>query len=296
MELELEAREMAVGNFYADIVCKDIDTNTRVVIENQIETTDHNHLGKLLTYAAGLEAVTVIWITKGFRDEHRAALDWLNKSTDESVRFFGLEVQLWKIGDSPPAPRFNIVAKPNNWSREVFRAVHRMGEAELSETEQRYKEYWESFYRVINAGHRTPSARSVINHSVGRTGFSLRTGLSQYNKQIRVDLYIAGVDAKEFFHLLHRQKDEIESELGYSLEWEDLPAGQDTRITSYCTDDVDPEDKKDWSRQHKWLASRLNSMREAFEPRVKKLNARNYVAEGDDREDESGADSADSEH
>ena len=303
MELALEAREMAVGGFYADIVCRDMGTNSRVVIENQLETTDHNHLGKLLTYASGLEAVTVIWITKGFRDEHRAALDWLNRNTNESVRFFGLEVQLWRIGDSPPAPRFNIVVKPNNWSREIFRSVHKMDGAELSEIGQRHKEYWKSFFQVlekiggpISASHRMPVARSLISHSIGRSCFNLRTGINQYNRQIRVDLYIAGADAKVFFYLLYRQKDEIENELSYPLVWDDLPAGQDTRITSYSTDDVDPEDKEDWLRQHEWLASRLISMHRVFSTRVQELDVREFSVGDDGREGESGAGSADSEN
>ena len=99
LELEVEAQEKNVGPFKVDILCKDIETNKWVVIENQLEPTDHKHLGQLLTYAPGLDAVTAVWIAKSFTDEHRAALDWLNKITPDGFSFFGLEIELWRIDD-----------------------------------------------------------------------------------------------------------------------------------------------------------------------------------------------------
>lgn len=123
IDLELEAQERPVAPFRADILCKDIGTNRWVLIENQLERTDHVHLGQLLTYASGLEAVTIVWIAAQFTEEHRSTLDWLNRITDESFRFFGLEVELWKIADSPAAPKLNIVSKPNDWSQSVAQAA-----------------------------------------------------------------------------------------------------------------------------------------------------------------------------
>jgi len=122
MELELEATEKEVGPFRADILCKDVAEDSLVLIENQLERTDHRHLGQLLTYAAGLEAVTIVWVAAGFEEQHRAAMAWLNQITERNFRFFALEVELWRIGTSAPAPKFNIVAQPNNWSRAVGRA------------------------------------------------------------------------------------------------------------------------------------------------------------------------------
>ena len=133
IDLELEAQEKAVGPFRADILCKDIGTDSWVLVENQLERTDHTHLGQLLTYASGLQAVTIVWIAARFTEEHRATLDWLNKITDESFRFLGLEVELWRIGDSPAAPKFNIVSKPNDWSRSVAQAARSLDEAALTD-------------------------------------------------------------------------------------------------------------------------------------------------------------------
>lgn len=119
MGLETVGQEESVGPFRADILCRNTLDDSWVLIENQLERTDHTHLGQLLTYAAGLKTVTIVWVAATFTDEHRAALDWLNEITDERFRFFGLEVELWRIGDSPAAPKFNIVAKPNEWVRAV---------------------------------------------------------------------------------------------------------------------------------------------------------------------------------
>ena len=149
--LELEALERPVGPFRADILCKDIGTDRWVLIENQLERTDHNHLGQLLTYASGLEAVTIVWIAALFTEEHRSTLDWLNRITDESFRFFGLEVELWRIGDSPPAPKFNVVSKPNDWSQSVARGARAIDDADLSDTRIMQRAYWTAFDRVLAA-------------------------------------------------------------------------------------------------------------------------------------------------
>jgi hypothetical protein len=117
MQLILEGRETPVGMFRADLIARDVHTGHLVLIENQLERTDHGHLGQLLAYAAGLKAVSIVWVSSLFTDEHRAALDWLNEITDTSIAFFGLEMELWRIGDSAIAPKFNLVSKPNMFSK-----------------------------------------------------------------------------------------------------------------------------------------------------------------------------------
>lgn len=140
LELELEATEKNVGPFRADILCKDTATNSYVLIENQLERTDHSHLGQLLTYAAGLKAVTIVWIAAQITEEHRAALDWLNEVTTESVNFFGLEIELWRIGESQRAPKFNVVSQPNDWTEAV--RGNTGPTANPSDSQQLYREYW----------------------------------------------------------------------------------------------------------------------------------------------------------
>ncbi len=273
MELKSEAREKSVGPFRADILCKEIGSDSWVLIENQLERTDHSHLGQLLTYAAGLEAVTIVWIAKSFTEEHRAALDWLNGITDEHFRFFGLEVELWRIGTSPAAPKFNVVSKPNDWSRSVSRAA---AGGEVSETQLLQIAYWRALQEVLKA---TPGPVSsnrrprplYLGHAIGRTGFSLNAVMVPREGRIRTELYISGSDAKTFFSLLSQQKEEIEKEFGDSLDWQELPEGQDCRI-AYFLDGVDPMNEAGWSRQHLWLAEQLNAMHSVFSDRVRNLN------------------------
>ena len=116
-QLDIQGQERAIGIFRADIVASDALTGEAVLIENQIEQTDHSHLGQLLTYAAGLQAATIVWIAGHFCDEHRAALDWLNQITTNGMRFFGIEIELWSVDSSTPAARFNVVCKPNVWKK-----------------------------------------------------------------------------------------------------------------------------------------------------------------------------------
>jgi hypothetical protein len=277
IDLQLEAQERPVGPFRADILCKDIGTDRWVLIENQLERTDHNHLGQLLTYASGLEAVTIVWIAARFTEEHRSTLDWLNRITSKSFRFFGLEVELWRIGGSPPAPKFNIVSKPNDWSQSVAQAARAIDDAELSETRIMQRDYWSAFDKVLSAlggpisGGKKPQPQSWMAYSIGRSHFMLSAVMLRPKRQVKAELYITGAKAKAFFHLLKAQKDEIERELGFALVWDELPAGQDSRI-SISLDDADPEDEADWTRQHEWLAKRLNEMHRVLAPRVRALD------------------------
>jgi Domain of unknown function (DUF4268) len=276
IDLELEAQERAVGPFRADLLCKDLDTDRWVLIENQLERTDHTHLGQLLTYASGLEAVTIVWIAARFTEEHRSTLDWLNKITDESFRFFGLEVELWRIGNSPAAPKFNIVSKPNDWSHSVAQAARAIDDAELSDTRVMQREFWAALNRVLEvmsgpvSGARKPQPQSWMAYSIGRSGFNLGAVMNRQKQLVRAELYIAGDLAKTFFGLLKNQEAEIETALGYPLEWEELPDARDCRIACYLNN-VDPADKADWPKQQEWLAKRLNEMHRVFAPRVRAL-------------------------
>jgi hypothetical protein len=271
MDLEIEAQEKDVGPFRADILCKDITTGHWVLIENQLERTDHNHLGQLLTYAAGLDAVTIVWIAARFTEEHRATLDWLNEITDERFQFFGLEVELWRIGNSPVAPKFNVVSKPNSWSQSV-----KQGAQAIEDDIQR--DYWDALNDALEAvhgpiaGNRKAQPQSWMAYKLGRTGFSLGAAMNRPKQHVRAEIWIASAHAKDFFAQLKAQKDAIEKELGYPLEWEELPDRQARRIAIYLND-VDPEDKSDWPRQHEWLAKHLNDLHRVFAPRVAALHA-----------------------
>jgi uncharacterized protein DUF4268 len=278
IELEYEAQERVVGPFRADILCKDTGTDHWVLIENQLERTDHTHLGQLLTYASGLEAVTIVWIAARFTEEHRSTLDWLNKITDDSFRFFGLEVELWRIGDSPAAPKFNIISKPNAWSHSVAQAARAIDDTDLTETKVMQRNYWEAFNSVLNlkggpvSGNKKAQPQSWMSYPIGKSAVHLGAAMSSFRNQIRAELYIAGANAKAYFGLLKNQKNAIEQELGYPLEWEELPAGLDSRI-SVALDEANLKNNDDWKRQHEWLAKKLNDMHRVLSRRVKELSA-----------------------
>lgn len=189
LDLELEATEKDVGPFRADILCRDTTTNAWVLIENQLERTDHSHLGQIITYAAGLNAVTIVWIAKQITEEHRAALDWLNQITAEEVNFFGLEIELWRIGESQRAPKFNVVSKPNNWADVVRKQTS--GAANESETQRFYREYWASFMdyaeqRSTKFKRRAPQPQYWMDFAVGRSSFTVQTAVSIQKKYLSV--------------------------------------------------------------------------------------------------------------
>ena len=139
IDIVLEERESAVGKYSVDIYGKEEGTDRKVVIENQLEDSNHDHLGKIITYASGKDAKTIIWIVKRARDEHRQAIEWLNAHTDEEVGFFLLEIEVWKIGDSLAAPKFNIVSKPNDWGK-TQKASNGLGKAQKLQGE-----FWQAF-------------------------------------------------------------------------------------------------------------------------------------------------------
>lgn len=280
MELELEAQEKDVGPFRADILCKSMDDDSWVLIENQIEKTDHRYLGQLLTYAAGLQAVTIVWVASKFTEEHRAALDWLNKITDESFRFFGLEVELWRINDSVAAPKFNVISKPNNWSKSISQAAQKISESATTETKELQYRYWQQLVdHLQNAGSKLrPQAarpRHWHNFSIGRSGTKIATTINTRENRIGAEVYLQHPDySKAFFHLLFEDKEAIEGEVGFALDWQELPDKTASRIAIYK--DADPTNETGWVEQHQWLMDVVERFDRAFSPRITQLNPEDW--------------------
>lgn len=276
MELELEAQERTVGPFRADILCKDVGTDNWVLIENQLERTDHEHLGQLLTYAAGLQAVTIVWVAARFTEEHRATLDWLNEITDSRFRFFGLEVELWRIGGSPAAPRFNVISKPNDWTKSVSRATRQLDEEGVTETKAQQLRYWRGLCDWVEAhpcGLRmqTPRPQHWMTVGIGRRDFHMAASVNTVENRIGAELFMRGSNAKRYFALLQSEKAAIESAMGEPLSWQELPERIGSRIALY-KEDVDPTDEDDWPNQHRWLADALARLDRTFRQRLRTLD------------------------
>ena len=288
MKLELEGQEVPVGdgNFRADILCKNLEDGTHVLIENQLEVTDHNHLGQILMYAAGLDVHTVIWIAKEFRDEHRAALDHLNEMTDEKFQFFGIEIKVWEIKDLACAPQFEIVSKPNDWNRTVRRSAV---SKDLSEGDLQRIKFWTGLrdYMIEKESQLqfpTPKRYNFLAFGTGRGGFTFYGTIITRKKAIEVSLYVSGENATAHFHLLKEQQAEIEKELGESVEWAELPEHKGSTI-SLRKEGPDPGDERDWPNQHEWLASKLELFDKVFRPRIKELDADDWIRPEDEDEE-----------
>lgn len=276
-DLQLEATEKSVGPFRADILCKDTLTNSFVLIENQLEWTDHSHLGQLLTYAAGLDAATVIWIALKFTAEHRAALDWLNKISGPGFNFFGLEIEVWQIGDSLLAPKFNLVCQPNDWTKGIASPP-----TPTTELGVFYLDYWTAFKQYMDQHStllkaRQPYAQKWVEFAVGRVGFALQVWLNKEKQWLDVSLVIKNDSAKQFFHLLEQQATELDKELG-RLEWFELPQAKWCYI-SQKDFGYRLQDQTDWPRQFSWLKDRLEAFHRTFAPRVKQLTLPTQEAE-----------------
>lgn len=284
LDLEVEAQEKEVGPFRADILCKDTANSNWVLIENQLERTDHLHLGQLLTYAAGLNAVTIVWISSTFTDEHRAALDWLNEITDERFNFFGLEIELWRIGNSPMAPKFNIICKPNDWARSIAGAAKKISDETLTETRLLQLEFWTGFKEyLINSGSsirpQSPYSQNWMNHALGRSGIHLASIFSTWSSaknsyaggEVRAEVVLDDDNAKTYYEILVQQKPQIEDEFGEPLIWYNPEDKKVCRI--YLQRDVDFQNKEEWPTYHAWLKDRLEALKTVFQQRAKMLDA-----------------------
>ena len=270
--LQLEAVEKEVGTFYADILAKEPDTEQWVLIENQITPTDHSHLGQLLTYAAGLEAHTIIWIAEEFREEHRAAIDFLNRATTEEFAFFGVQVELYRIGDSPLAPNFLVVAKPNDWSKRTQTAKQAAGGDE-KEVQRLWKEYWGVLVKAAKGRYPALAERDPYRGNWqtfetirgGNPSFTLNASFP-WDKSLRVEIYIDKSLAKFAFKKLFEQKDQIEKLFGQPLSWEELPDRQASRIAFYMPGTEKRGDQATWNAQHEWLINWAPKLATALRP------------------------------
>lgn len=278
MDLVHERTEMAVGQYSADVVFREESTERRVVVENMLETTDHDHLGKLITYAAGLNAGHAVLIARNFRDEHRSALNWLNSISTDDFGFFGIALEVWCIGNSPPAPQLRIEVQPDNWSRSVRPTPG------LRDSEQAYWRFWNEFLPAFHGAHPGwsraatprkkasmgfPSVRSLLKY---RARFCRRAdGRYGLRAEARIDTGDA-VSTNDAYDALHdRKRQEIEQALGEALEWERLENNRAARASLYFPNEIRIGDEERWPEARAWLIEAMGKMRAAFDPALHEL-------------------------
>lgn len=268
MDLALEVAEHPVGGFSLDLLGRDLSTGEAVIVENQLEQSDHTHLGQILTYAAGTDPTTIVWLATSFREEHRAAVDWLNSRTDDRTRFFAVQVGVVRIGDSVPAPAFKLIAQPNDWEK-VVRATSTT-HLEASGKQRLYRDFWSRWIDVMaknqldwTRGTRTTTASwypitSGVSGAIFSLGF-MRRGLIS-------ELYFEDPDPSVNagrFEALRAQRDVIEQAYGAPLEWDAMDGRKATRICEYLPG-ASIERVEDWDEYLDWFLDRQSRLRRAI--------------------------------
>lgn len=258
MSLTLIATEVPVGEFRLDIQAQTSDGRV-VIVENQLERTDHTHLGQLLVYASGLEASAVVWVAPRFRDDHRRTLDWLNERTDTGVDFFGVEVSVVQIGDlGPRAPVFDVVARPNDWQKGVKEAGTVGGSGgQPSGINTLRQDFFSDVLGDVVAkrpGVRMPKrdTSNWVSYAAGPWG-SWELGLT--NDLLRVDAYLDSGDAgvnKALFDEFHSDAAAWETKVGHPLTWERQDDKRASRIIAYhpvgdLTDAAERAEARAWA-------------------------------------------------
>jgi len=273
LDLELQSTEAPVGDFSVDILARDLNRNRLVVIENQLSPTDHDHLGKLLTYASGYNATTVVWIAPQIRDEHRQALDWLNQHTDTDMDFFGVVVEILQIDDSRPAVNFKPVATPNEWRKAKAQTS---GGGSVSPRAKAYRAFFQELIDELREQHRFTGARiaqpqSWYSFASGYTGITYGASFAQGGR-VRAELYIDRGDEtanKALFDQLESHKTELERLFGEPLSWERLDDKRACRIAVYRDGHIQ-QPLDELAEIRAWLVGRLLALKEVFGPRIAK--------------------------
>lgn len=285
--LEPHAREQTIGRFSADLVCRIGDTDEYLLIENQIEISDHRHLGQLMTYVAGLDGIGfkvryAVWLAEDFRDEHRDAIEWLNGHLDDKVGFFACRIEAWQIGTSEKAPRFDVIVE----QRQLTASPTATRSAEPQGIDINRVAYWGAFSDEVRRRSLPLKLRSEPPR-IGFYSFTLSGNLGIYLYAYRevnaqaIGAYVSFTIApapvpRLTFETLKSEQAAIEQEFGAPLQWRELEADRNYRIQVEPIK-ADPLDEIDWPRQHKWLVDQIEKLHRIFEPRVRKLPSRDQL-------------------
>ena len=262
LDITVDETESSVGDFNVDIFASETGTDRKIIIENQLEDTNHDHLGKLITYASGKSANVIVWVVKHAREEHKAAIEWLNNHTDEKIGFFLCEIKLYRIGTSEPAVKFEVIEKPNNWTKEVKK------NESISETEQRRYDYWVAFqdYAFQNAQfakefkRRKPSTDYWMNYSIGSSDCYISVTQLVNRNEINVCLYIP--DNMELYETFLANRESIDKAADIPLNWCELPERKASKIIIERPAKL--PDQSTWQEQFEWLADVMIKIKRAF--------------------------------
>ncbi|WP_147252332.1 DUF4268 domain-containing protein [Blastococcus sp. TF02A-30] len=270
MDLELIVNEHPVGDFYLDLLGHDVSTGETVIVENQLQKTDHSHLGQLLTYAAGVDEVSnIVWVSPEFRAEHRAALDWLNTHTQEGTRFFGVQISAVRIGASAPAPLFTVVSQPNDWAKSTKTAAHSQQQIPGAKAAL-YQQFWQQLLDRFAAQHLNWSkgkAPTTSHFDMPAGGQGLIWGVSfAKDSRLRSELYFDHVSAQQnraMFDRLVAVREHFESEFGGPLVFDPLDGRKACRIEVLMRP-ASVDQQENWPTYLDWMIDTQTRLRRAF--------------------------------
>lgn len=270
ISIKLIQTEASVGKFNVDILAEEENTGRKIIIENQLENTNHDHLGKIITYASGYDAEIVIWVVKDVRDEHKQAIDWLNENSDEKINFFIIKMELWQIGNSPYAPKFQIISQPNEWAKILKTSA---GQGELTQTKISQLEFWKGLSEIYKNKSKfikfqKPKPRHWYNITIGSSGAHIALTLNTRDNLIGCELYIN--DSKELFDYLSGQKKKIEDEIDLNLDWRRLDSKKASSII--IKKNADLNNTNDWPKYYSWMYENIEKFYKVFSNRTKKFN------------------------
>lgn len=271
LELEVKQEEKRVGRYSVDILAEVVEDSRNVVIENQLESSDHDHLGKSIAYASGVDADIIVWIAPRFYDEHRDAIQWLNENSREGVDLFAVRLEVWRIGESEPAVRLNPVVEPSEWKEKAQRS-----EDDLTETQELREEYWTAFRDLIEEEDTPLSARKPFpeyyyNLSIGKTGFELLFTIKVSENELGVGLVIQ--DDAEAYAELAEDREEIDANFDHKLDWqepEETRTGKE-RSRIILTKDADVTDEERWDGYLEWMLENGEQFHDVFYDRLQQL-------------------------
>lgn len=270
VDISLIQTEAGVGKFSVDILAEEEQTGRKIVIENQLETTDHDHLGKIITYASGFDAEIIIWIVREVRDEHKQAVDWLNEHTDEKINFFVIKMEVWQIGNSPYAPKFYVVSQPNDWAKAIKKTNAQP--SKVSATGLLQLEFWEKFREFAQSKNSKirlgkPYPQHWFDISLGTSNAHITLTASNQLGLISSEIYIP--NSKQLFIRLDNLKEKIHLELGFELEWAELPNKKASRIKALKQ--VNFSDVNQWEDYFFWLLEKTETFQWVFPKYIKTL-------------------------
>jgi hypothetical protein len=261
VDIKLLKTEANVGRFNVDILGEEEASGRKIIIENQLEDTNHDHLGKIITYASGYDAEIIVWIVRAIREEHQKAIEWLNEHTDENISFFLIKIELWQIEGSNPAPKFEIIVSPNEWAKAIKTSPQN---DTLTDTKLQQLEFWNKFRDFVRKSDsrirlQTPRPQHWFDVTMGSSDGHVALTVNSRENLIGCEVYISR--NKDLFNFLRDRKDDIEKEIGEPIEWVEATVASRIKIKKAVNRLFNPSEMQTY---FKWLYEKTILFQEVF--------------------------------